>query len=194
MLPGMQFWLTYWIVLAAITSFDAWYNFPTGAGSNSVQLFSSCLYNCYYLRAFLELAVFVRLALSRKLALQSSCFSKYSGAAKRDHVIIHSKGPPYISFAGALASNYTNNLMFTTRFLPCFILPASVIHPSASSVSHFIVVWACPFAKKNVYVQHFLCCKECLFYYVVVWIPFYYPLKLGTLLFLPLGHWQMDCS
>lgn len=25
---------------------------------------------------------------------------------------------------------------------------------------------------------------ECLFYYVVVWIPFYYPLKLGTLLFL----------
>ena len=26
--------------------------------------------------------------------------------------------------------------------------------------------------------------KECLFYYVVVWIPFYYPLKLGTLLFL----------
>lgn len=25
---------------------------------------------------------------------------------------------------------------------------------------------------------------ECLFYYVVVWIPFYYPLKLGTLLYL----------
>jgi len=29
---------------------------------------------------------------------------------------------------------------------------------------------------------------ECLVYYVVVWIPFYYPLKLGTLLFLYAPH------
>lgn len=29
--------------------------------------------------------------------------------------------------------------------------------------------------------------QECLFYYVVVWIPFYYPLKLGTLLYLHLS-------
>ena len=28
---------------------------------------------------------------------------------------------------------------------------------------------------------------ECLLYYVVVWVPFYYPLKLGTLMYLQLA-------
>ena len=33
---------------------------------------------------------------------------------------------------------------------------------------------------------------ECLLYYVVVWVPFYYPLKLGTLMYLQLARMKLN--
>ena len=54
--------------------------------------------------------------------------------------------PPYISFAGALASTYTKNLMFTTRSLDCSSYHVSFFHPplGLKYLWDFCAVTPCP--------------------------------------------------